>query len=180
MIGNDVVDLGDPMIAEHHLRPRFCARVLSEGERARLVSAADPKKLLWTLFAAKEAAFKVVEKLRGPTVFAHRSFVVAEDLRSVAYDGLRLELAIEAAEDQVHALAWTTGADTLHGVDTIQPSADPSLAARAGLLAALSQRLGCALAELEIVRAPAPDSWTGRSPPQLHRRGTRSPVDVSR
>ena len=56
LVGNDVVDLGDPSIRASHLSARFVARVCTDVERAALAEAADPKTLLWSFFAAKEAA----------------------------------------------------------------------------------------------------------------------------
>ena len=63
LVGNDVVDLRDPDIARHHERSRFVARVCTPDEVARVAASDDPHRVLWTLFAAKEAGFKVVAKL---------------------------------------------------------------------------------------------------------------------
>lgn len=175
-VGNDVVDLGDPWIAT--VRERFVARVCCEEERERVAVARDPRRLLWSLFAAKEAAFKVVSKLGPPPVFAHRRFVVAEDLGSVRYEDLSLPAWIRVDEDFVHALVSTTAELPCSEVARAAEG-DLSASARALLRAALAGRLGCSADELEIARAPAPGSWDGFAPPVATRRGAALDVDVS-
>ena len=129
-VGNDVVDLEDPAIASTHLRERFVARVCCESERALVVGAADPKLMLWSLFAAKEAAFKALSK-SGPFVFAHRRFVVSADSRSVTYEKQVLWLRVDVEGPCVHAVAWTDDETPIFGVEQIAPGADASAAARA-------------------------------------------------
>jgi phosphopantetheinyl transferase (holo-ACP synthase) len=161
LVGNDVVDLEDPAIADSHLRPRFLDRVCAPGERALLEASSDPKVLLWSLFAAKEAAFKVISKLSGPPVFAHRRFVVARDLRTVGYGGHALHLQLTRGAGWVHAQASTDEQPTSFGVEAITEGMDPGLAARRLLLT----RLG--LVGFEVRREPNPGSWDGYGPPRL-------------
>ena len=77
-IGNDVVDLEHPRCRTRPPDDRLPRRILTSRERAWLEEAPDePSRLrrLWSLWAAKETAFKVVSKLRGtPPVFRHRAF----------------------------------------------------------------------------------------------------------
>jgi phosphopantetheinyl transferase (holo-ACP synthase) len=80
VLGNDVVDLEEPRSVGKANDERFVARVLTDGERAGLERADDRDLELWSLWAAKEAAFKVVSKLRGtPPVFRHATFETAWD-----------------------------------------------------------------------------------------------------
>jgi phosphopantetheinyl transferase len=77
VVGNDVVDLLDPRLQGKSEDPRFVERVLSTSERQLLGASADPNLELWCLWAAKEAAYKAVSKLRAePPVFSHAAFVV--------------------------------------------------------------------------------------------------------
>jgi len=178
-IGNDVIDLDDAEIVDHHLRPRFVARVLATEERERLARTPDreKKELLWTLFAAKEAAYKVVTKLRGPIVFAHRSFVVGDDC--VRFEELVLRLQLVRGPGFVHAIAFVGDVRPIAHVELIDAGEDASHAARRILRESLARSLGCATAELEIVRDEAPGTWTGRSPPRVLLRGSPLEVDVS-
>lgn len=183
LVGDDVVDLDDPAVAGSHLRERFVARVCSAAERAQLAAARDPKRLLWSLFAAKEAAFKVVSKLAlgaqlpggggGPPVFAHRRFEVARSLRSVRYAPLELALRVTARGSWVHAVAWLGDLEPSSAVAALPEGGDPSRVARARLLESLGG------AGLEVVRAPRPGSWDGFAPPLVFRRGVPLAVDVS-
>ncbi len=172
--GNDVVDLDDPQIAGTHLRERFVARVCAEPERVCLARSEAPKALLWSYFAAKEAAYKVVCKL-GPTpVFAHRRFVVADDFKSVRFDEHALSLWLERGAGFVHAVAWKGARAPSARVAECKAGLEPGLAARQLLLAELGGGEG-----LEVVRDPKPGSWTGRGPPRVVRHGLPLEVDVS-
>ena len=61
-VGNDVVDLKHPENQGKSKDNRFLDRVFIGKERDRIAGAACPDKLLWALWAAKEAAFKVVSR----------------------------------------------------------------------------------------------------------------------
>ena len=66
-VGNDVVDLKHPENQGKSKDGRFLCRVFTAEERDRIAGAARPETLLWALWAAKEAAFKVVSR-DDPTV----------------------------------------------------------------------------------------------------------------
>jgi phosphopantetheine--protein transferase-like protein len=171
-VGNDIVDLEDPAIAQSHLRERFVARVCSESEQALIASALAPKRLLWSLFAAKEAAFKAISKSRA-LVFAHRKFVVSADLRSVTYGQQVLWLWVEGKGACIHAIAWTDDEMPIFGMGEISEGVDPSAAGRALLLT----RLG--VPGLSVERDPTPGSWNGFGPPRLFRDGVEVNLDIS-
>ena len=175
-VGNDVVDLGDPQIAEHHLRPRFVARVCSEEERGRVRDA----RSLWSLFASKEAAYKVLMKLGFEPGFGHREIVVAEDLRSVRWRDVSLHLRVEATDDRVHAVAWEGEAEPSWGAEQTGDR-DLSAAARALLCAALARegRVSMLTRTVSVVRDPRQGSWDGFGPPRVVSRGEPLDVDVS-
>jgi phosphopantetheinyl transferase (holo-ACP synthase) len=204
VIGNDVVDLTDPAIARHHENGRFVARVCADEERARVVTARD----LWSLFAAKEAAYKALVKVGGSPGFGHRALRIAPGLDSVSWQGWRLELAVTAEVDHVHAVAWMDGPPPIVRVErTTRGSAGSSEArvrtrnqgasagssearvrttdqdesdhARAVLRELVATAIGCRPAELAIVRDPSPGSWDGYGPPRVVRAGAPVEVDVS-
>ena len=169
-IGDDVVDLGDPAIAQHHRRARFVARVCNDDERRRVAAAHDPHRLLWSLFAAKEAAFKALEK-RAPLILAHRRFEVAADLVSVRHAslGATLALRVTGGPGHVHAVAWLGDARWTGAVRALAADEDPSAAARRLLRAAVAPHLGCAVGALRVERAPRLGGWTGAAPPVVWR-----------
>ncbi len=79
-IGNDVVDLRDPRSVGQSRKARFVRRVFTDEEIEWIHDSPDSDRELWTLWAAKETAFKVVTKLLGtPPIFEHRAFRVHPD-----------------------------------------------------------------------------------------------------
>ena len=78
-VGVDVVDLSAARTLGRSRDERFLARVYAPGERERIEAAADPDLEVWRLWAAKEAAFKVVSKLVTPIpAFRHAAFRVVD------------------------------------------------------------------------------------------------------
>ncbi|MEX2530246.1 MAG: 4'-phosphopantetheinyl transferase superfamily protein [Gemmatimonadota bacterium] len=94
-VGNDVVDLGHPRTRSRPEGDRLPRRILAPGELDR-VEGMEPgverDRLLWTHWAGKETAFKVVSKLLGsPPVFEHRAFELSH-LREKGRCGRIIEL----------------------------------------------------------------------------------------
>ena len=176
-VGNDVVYRRDPHIAAHHLKRRFVDRVCSPGEADRVRTSREPGLLLWSLWAAKEAAYKAVVKLRPGTPFAHRRFVVAESLAAVRYGDLQLSLEVEANEEWVHAVACTGATDILSSVERKQDGTDQKEAVRSLALGAVAARFDLPRDRLEIVRPPNAEGRPG--PPELLLDGLATGVDIS-
>ncbi len=182
VVGNDVVDLTDPAIADHHLRDRFVSRVCAPEERARVATAFD----LWALFAAKEAAYKALVKIGLSPGFGHREIRVAPDLRAVCWRGHDLELSVSADEQHVHAVAWSRRrrpplarvARTLEpSGEWLSPHSSPVALSAGAAVRKLACDLvaaaaGCAASELEVVRDPVPGTWDGFGPPRVEYRGS--------
>jgi phosphopantetheinyl transferase (holo-ACP synthase) len=173
VVGNDVVDLSDPQIAEHHRWERFVSRVCAVEERARATTKVD----LWSLFAAKEAAYKALVKLGWLPGFAHRDILVAADLRAVHWRSCQLELSVTHDDQYVHALAWTTRGPP--PLARVARAATEGPAARALLCKLIGTATGWAAADLEVVRDPVPGSWDGFGPPRVERGGVAVATDVS-
>jgi phosphopantetheinyl transferase (holo-ACP synthase) len=147
IVGNDVVDLTAPRAVGRSRDERFVARVFTELERAALLSADDPDGALWLAWAAKEAAYKVVSKIRGtPPVFVHRAFEVvwAPGSREgvVRYEGDAIPVVAEPdpAGGYLHVLAHApddSGRELRRTVERL----DPPDSGRAEPLDALLERL---------------------------------------
>lgn len=176
VVGNDVVDLADPEALPAALHPRFGERVLAPGERVRVAQASEPAALLWAHFAAKEAAYKAVSKLRPGVILAHRLFEVSADLRSVRLGELVLQLTVERTPERVHAIAFQ-GAPPLRSLQAMK--GDPSEEARRLLRELLGGCLGCDPEELAVIRPPDPARFDGLGPPRVLLRGGLLDVDVS-
>ena len=180
MLGNDIIDLGDPETLSGARHPRFDARVFTREERAALAIAADPERLRWSLWAAKEAAYKCLKKLEPATCFAPARFAVrleTDGTGSVAFGGRRLRVALFSEADCLHAVATDTAdpeREVLCAVSSLPAAADPasaSEAVRALARDAAAAMLGCAPGEIELTRE-------GRVP-RLRRRGAPENLDLS-
>jgi phosphopantetheinyl transferase (holo-ACP synthase) len=76
VIGNDIVDLTAPENRGKSGDRRFRARVFTAAEEEWIDAAPSPDTALWTLWAAKEAAFKTAVKLKPGLTFRHREYAV--------------------------------------------------------------------------------------------------------
>jgi len=118
VIGVDVVDLADPSIGTQHMDPRFLSRLLTQAEADRLESAeaAVRGRLLWTLWAAKEAAFKAarLDGYAGP--FVRADFIVGVDADAgVESPSGAYQLRFHGDAHQVHAIVWRGPVDPVAG-----------------------------------------------------------------
>jgi phosphopantetheinyl transferase (holo-ACP synthase) len=173
VVGNDVVDLADPSIAHHHLNARFVARVCAPEERGLARSKAG----LWTIFAAKEAAYKALVKLGRSPGFAHRAIVVASDLASVRWQGIVLRLSVACDDESVHAVAWSADPAPLA---RLARAREPLERAARDLLCELTAAMtGCDASAIAVVRDPEPNAWDGFGPPRVERGGKPLALDVS-
>lgn len=147
MVGNDVVDLGDREVLEGPSHPGFDARVFCAEERAVLERSPAPDLLRWTLWAAKEAAYKLARKRDPRVAFSPRRFAVAleaPDRAVVRHGSLRLAVRIAAAGHALHALALDVDPPGERLVWAVEPRrrADPSRAARRLAARVLAEELG--------------------------------------
>ena len=111
MIGNDVVDLAHPGVKAGARHVRFDARVFCRAERAALGASGAPDRLRWMLWAAKEAAYKLLVKIDPATVWSPRKFLVELDANLAGYalhEGRKLTVLLEEDGAHVHAIASDT------------------------------------------------------------------------
>jgi phosphopantetheine--protein transferase-like protein len=191
-VGNDIVDLQDPENRGKSRDRRFAGRVFTPRERQRIEAAARPDALLWSLWAAKEAAYKAFSRgnpgipsipkqyhvsfddeaiFAAPQSAAGLPFTVGG--RVVAPPG-ELALRVWVTGEHVHALAADMPervAQMLWRVVSIDaaaaPAEDPSALVRRVLLARVADLLGCP-AEVLTVRkedagSGAPSVFLGES-----------------
>lgn len=88
MVGDDIVDLASAP-ADKHRDARFVMRVLAPRERSLLERCpnGDRARLLWLFWAAKEAGYKIANKLDPDLAFAHARFRIAPVLAGRAGPG---------------------------------------------------------------------------------------------
>lgn len=163
MLGNDVVDLAATGELRHE---RFDARVFADDERAAIAATAEPERLRWMFWAAKESAFKALRRLDRSVTFSPARFVVTRDLEMrapgmwmrVAHGERGLRVRIEAGTSFLHAIAWCDAgavATTLSAVaraDEVAPGASLREAVRQLARDAVAKTLRLSPSELEIAR----------------------------
>ncbi len=155
-VGNDVVDLRHPSCQDRAAGDPFAHRILSPPELAWLEQAADPggwNLRLWASWAAKETAFKALEKgLRPSKVFRPRTLVCElfeQDPGDVALLGSPIvrfrglvrggseegPVAVEGASDGswLHMVGWSGGEARPSGwrldagVEGVRPRPEPEV-----------------------------------------------------
>lgn len=152
MIGDDVVDLADPETCEGAQHPGFDARVFAPSELALLDRTDDRRRLRWTLWSAKEAAYKAAKRCAPATVFSPRRFVVTRTRAGapcVVHGAERWRLTIDAGAERVHTIACAvpTPCRVISAVETV-----PSEAVRDAMPTGAS-RAARALAVTRVARA---------------------------
>ncbi len=163
MVGDDLVDLGDPEACDGSQHPRFDARVFAPAERATLAASPAAGRLRWMLWSAKEAAYKLARKLDPEVAFSPSRFVVslAADrpdwpLRGrVAWPGGSARVQLRRVGDAIHATARDgdcVRGGLVRGVAPLGAGEEPSRAARAFALRCVAGRLGHDPRELRILR----------------------------
>lgn len=165
MVGNDIVDLRDPESQAERLHPRFDTRVFTAREREVIAADGGSSRERWKLWAAKEAAYKLLRKRTPSTVFSPFRFEVASEASNravVAHGESRVRIDYQANTAAVHAVAVATertSAEILSGWRRLSASElaagdpeVPSRAVRAFACERVALRLGLAVSELEISR----------------------------
>ena len=128
LVGNDIVDLHDPWSQPDTIHSRFDGRVFTPVERAHILASRSAHQSRWSLWAAKESAFKVARKLDGRVRFFPREFAVRmlDDARAEVSHGMgRFGVWLQRADEWVHALAVPFGASDSdvegHGPAAVEP-----------------------------------------------------------
>lgn len=185
-VGNDVVDLKHPENQGKSRDDRFLTRVFTEKERLWIAGAVCPDKRLWALWAAKEAAFKVISRDNPTACSTPRRYEILLDPSAVPEARLagraitsrgELPLRIIVTDDYVHAVSAATDGDLgrmfqrVDRMDVAEAPGEASAFVRKQLLIQIARRLDCPLSELSIGKEPL-----GPGAPFLLRR--EQPLDV--
>lgn len=190
-VGNDIVDLADVDSRGAEKNKRFIQRVFSPIEREYLLTQPreEMNQSIWVMWAAKEASFKAVKRLRPETTFRMQEFVVDVNALRVEYRDLTIPFVLEQGADYTfvvcvagdgnlpdrlaHVHSWH---DTCH-LPAKDPAKHLSRQVRVLALRHLAADLSVATERLQIVRAPN-DSGLGE-PPELQLDGEALPCVIS-
>jgi len=188
-VGNDVVDLGHPLCQPHSIHPRFDSRAFSTAEIAYLAAAADVHRTRWSLWAAKESAFKAARQLAPQVRFIPRDFAVrlSGERAEVTHRLGRFDIWFDQADEWLHAVASRNGEKP--GLRVSGPSsgneeivgADPSERVRKLARAALAAQLNIAPGEIRIATVEGIPRVQRRVTPRRGppERGESLPIDLS-
>jgi len=141
-LGNDVVDLRHPSIATPRRKDRLEARVLAPEELSWL-DEGDPEEpfrttRFWSLWAAKETAYKVLSKSLGSSpVMAHRALVsrlqftspteeLVEVRGEVLSGPLRVRLSGWASREYVHLMGVGSRGESTPGSQADREESGPA------------------------------------------------------
>lgn len=194
-VGNDVVDLRDPANQPSAIHARFDERVFPDAEILRLdaLGAEARHHLRWTLWAARESAYKCLAQREPCTPFRPREMSVGlegplpgQPSGRVEWRGRELEIHVDCRAGRVHVVALEPGeAVPVAPVSALRRIALPSepdphtVSAAARVLAAttVARSLGVSASGVRITTLPPTAS--GRAGPGALLDGQPLPVDLS-
>jgi len=177
------VDLLDPQADPRSIHQDFDARVMTTEENRLVLSALNPHRLRWMLWAAKESTFKVVKKMDPSAVFHPKAFEV--DLTT--FDGVHVRHSKTDFETVLyHSPKWIHAVTTLESksansgsrlharvlsLESRNGQFDSSMEVRTFTRKALGAWLGVSWMDVEVV--------TKNKVPLAMRRGKHLEVDLS-
>ena len=201
-IGNDIVDLISEPNVQKSTDSRFLKKILTDTEIEQVKNSSHPDELLWSFWACKEAAYKVIQKQTSNAAFVPRRWSVGfhtfvnstvglQTLRKNYRDGavwvpdfdavyFRLFnfpsylhcIAADAAGALNHIMAYV---DRMPDQES-SAGADPSLFVRLRMIHSLAVALYIPEKDLQIIR----DTENGGlTPPRLYISGVPSGIEIS-
>jgi phosphopantetheinyl transferase (holo-ACP synthase) len=178
-VGNDVVDIRQPLCQPDAIHPRFDIRAFSGSEIDQLAASDRVHRLRWSLWAAKESAFKALRKLDSQVRFIPREFEVClnGERAEVSHRLGRFGVWLDHTDHWVHAAASQAGEKPEFRLDG-DPSADPGTertCPRERVRRLASSALG---AFLNITASEVEIASVDRIP-QAQRQGQPLPFDLS-
>lgn len=105
------MDLRHPLCQPDAIHSRFDSRAFTTREIALLAASAQAHRTRWSLWAAKESAFKASRKLDPRVRFLPRDFAVhlSGERAEVVHSSGRFGVWLDHADQWVHAVASQTG-----------------------------------------------------------------------
>ena len=110
-VGDDVVDLRHPQCQPDAIHSRFDSRVFLASERMILANAGSIHRMRWSLWAAKESAYKAARQLDRTLRFIPAEFEVRldGDRAEVMHRTGQFRVWFDHSDSWVHAVAGRTG-----------------------------------------------------------------------
>ena len=188
-VGNDVMDLSEPANAGKSQDSRFLKKILTNAEIEFVQNAGNPDTALWSFWACKETAYKVIKKSCPAAAFLPRQWQVTfTKSQSVYSDG---EVIIPGREKIYIRLFSNTryihciGADVLTALNKLIWSVDalpeeekinPSLYLRYCLGQSLAKNFSLKFHQIKIKRTRENGKLL---PPRVYVSGVKTDIDIS-
>jgi phosphopantetheinyl transferase (holo-ACP synthase) len=186
------VDLREPVNAGKSRDSRFLKKILTVAEIDFIRNAENPDKALWSLWACKETAYKVIKKSCVDAAFLPRLWkVILKNHEAACSDG---EVKITDAEIVYIRLfshpryVHCVGADSPADLDRLvckvealpekenEKRIDPSLFARKCLARSLADFFRLNFSDIKINRIKEKNEL---QPPHVYINGKKSDIDIS-
>lgn len=188
-VGNDVVDLRESANTGKSKNLRFLKKILTDAEIEFVKNAENPESALWSLWACKEAAYKVKKKSFPGTAFIPRRWqVVFNKPQSTHSDGEviipetgTVFIRLFPNPQYIHCVA----VDCLASLDKLiwsiesvpeEKNVNPSLYLRHFLGQNLAQYLSLNFRQIEIKRTRENGELL---PPRVYIDGKKASIDIS-
>jgi phosphopantetheinyl transferase (holo-ACP synthase) len=196
------VDLKFPDNVKRSLDSRFLEKILTDHEIAFVKRSLDSDVALWSFWACKEAAYKVLQKQAGGVHFVPRRWSVrylnfpddpngvrfrtdgCMDAEVIVPDAAPVHAQLFFSPNYIHCLATDTfrrQGEIFRRVEALPakksiPYPDASSFVRRIVIRRIAAKLNLPEDTLQIVRQPAEE---GLGPPLLYHADVQSSVDIS-
>jgi phosphopantetheine--protein transferase-like protein len=178
-IGNDIVDFSS--LKDKHLDTRFRKRVFTKNENKQIDTALNKARTLWSIWAAKEAAFKAYQGKHLDCIFSPILFEVDLIKAIVCYQHQSIVIDIKFIDDSTcHCVALYGGKreDITAIKISIKKQLDSNQSEAVRTLAYEALNYG---QNISIKRPPfvMPDGRIKKSPPRFYAKETPLAIGLS-
>lgn len=106
MIGNDIIDLQTAAMESNWRRPNYLSKIFTPAEQALIRDAVNPDQIVWWLWSAKEAVYKIVNRQTLQRRYAPLSFTY-ETENSFIHGKKKYFIESEITDAFIHTIAVT-------------------------------------------------------------------------
>lgn len=188
-VGNDVVDLKEEANTGKSRDSRFLKKIITDAEIEYIKCAPNPDRELWSIWACKETAYKVIKKTSPDAAFTPRRWRTVLKKNQPAYsevdviipDTGRVYVRLFYTQEYVHCIGVNNFADAeklIWNVESLPQGTetDPSVFLRDYLEKKLAQNLSLNAHQIKIERIRMCGEL---QPPGVYIDNKKSAIDVS-
>lgn len=109
MIGNDIVDLHTAAAESNWRRPGYLGKLFTPQEQRWILEAPDPDHKVWQLWSAKEAVYKIVNRVTHQRRFAPLAYQCIAD-GIILHEQTHYYFKSEITSNYIHTIAVSDAA----------------------------------------------------------------------